>query len=210
MKQCSKCEQFFPATPEFFDRTKLQKSGLYPSCKVCGKVYYESHKEQRRIYDKQRQPQKTEYARQYRQTEKNKAYRREYAVQYHQEHPEQKKRYYERHSEEINVQRRQHRKDYPDLYAGIDRAHKHKRRAQKRASQGAYTPQQLQEQMHRQKSKCYYCKMKLGMIYHADHVVPLSRGGSNDISNIVIACPTCNMRKHARLPHEWPEGGRLL
>jgi 5-methylcytosine-specific restriction endonuclease McrA len=40
--------------------------------------------------------------------------------------------------------------------------------------------------------------------------VPVSRGGSNDISNIVLACPSCNLQKGTRLPHEWPEGGRLL
>jgi 5-methylcytosine-specific restriction endonuclease McrA len=41
-------------------------------------------------------------------------------------------------------------------------------------------------------------------------VVPLSRGGSNGPENIVIACPTCNLAKKDKMPHEWPEGGRLL
>lgn len=31
-----------------------------------------------------------------------------------------------------------------------------------------------------------------------DHVQPLSRGGSNDISNAVLCCPTCNHKKGNR------------
>lgn len=35
-----------------------------------------------------------------------------------------------------------------------------------------------------------------------DHLVPLSRGGTNDWSNVVTACSTCNTRKGNRLPGE--------
>ena len=35
-----------------------------------------------------------------------------------------------------------------------------------------------------------------------DHVVPLSRGGTNDWTNVVTACSTCNTRKGNRLPEE--------
>lgn len=36
-----------------------------------------------------------------------------------------------------------------------------------------------------------------------DHVVPLSRGGSNDIANLVPACEGCNRKKGAQTPLEW-------
>src|SRR5262249_52784439 len=85
----------------------------------------------------------------------------------------------------------------------IRRASHQKRKALKRGANGTYTAYQLQQQKFRQKNKCYYCKIKLGKEFHADHIVPLSRGGSNDISNIVIACPTCNLSKKDKLPHEW-------
>jgi len=35
-----------------------------------------------------------------------------------------------------------------------------------------------------------------------DHIVPLSRGGTNDWTNVVTACSTCNTRKGNRLPQE--------
>lgn len=133
------------------------------------------------------------------------------------------KRYHQEHREEISKQSRQnylaHQKErlekqrrYLQTERGrmVGKAHRHKRRALKRASKGSYTTQQLQEQFQRQKGKCYWCKVKLGKMWHADHVIPLAKGGSNTIDNIVAACPTCNMRRKDKLPHEWPEGGRLL
>lgn len=52
--------------------------------------------------------------------------------------------------------------------------------------------------------KCYWCgkKTKTAKI-HVDHIIPISRGGIDGIENVCAACPTCNLSKHDRLPHEW-------
>jgi hypothetical protein len=50
---------------------------------------------------------------------------------------------------------------------------------------------------------CLWCKTPVGNNYHIDHIVPLSRGGSNWPENLCITCPTCNISKGARLPQEW-------
>lgn len=42
---------------------------------------------------------------------------------------------------------------------------------------------------------CAYCDAKATTF---DHVVPLSRGGSNDIENLVPACLGCNSAKRDR------------
>lgn len=42
--------------------------------------------------------------------------------------------------------------------------------------------------------RCYYCG-KGGKKLQREHRVPLARGGSNDISNIVPSCEACNRRK---------------
>jgi len=52
--------------------------------------------------------------------------------------------------------------------------------------------------------KCAYCgsQDKLG----ADHVLPLSRGGTNDEANLVACCESCNKSKGGRTVEEWRDG----
>jgi 5-methylcytosine-specific restriction endonuclease McrA len=40
-------------------------------------------------------------------------------------------------------------------------------------------------------------------VLNIDHVVPVSRGGSDRVSNLALACRTCNEAKGALLPEEW-------
>lgn len=49
---------------------------------------------------------------------------------------------------------------------------------------------------------CAYCA-KRGVRLECDHVIPVSRGGSNELSNLVAACRPCNRRKRAKTPAEW-------
>ena len=50
-------------------------------------------------------------------------------------------------------------------------------------------------------SRCYYCGVQGAM--HADHRIPLSRGGANTIDNIVPCCKSCNSSKHKRTDDEF-------
>lgn len=62
---------------------------------------------------------------------------------------------------------------------------------------------QRQAQRHRNApvlGECSYCG---GPAQTRDHVVPRSRGGSDEPSNIVLACYSCNASKGARTPEEW-------
>lgn len=49
--------------------------------------------------------------------------------------------------------------------------------------------------------RCGYCGSTERI--EADHRVPLCRGGSNEISNILPACRRCNRRKHRRTEDEF-------
>lgn len=42
---------------------------------------------------------------------------------------------------------------------------------------------------------CSYCGGPGGVV---DHIVPLSRGGTNDWENLTSACASCNARKHVK------------
>lgn len=102
------------------------------------------------------------------------------------------------------------------------------REARKKSIPGSYTPAQIQEQLKRQHYRCYYAACghsKFQRIrgngkwrhigYEIEHTYPVSRVvgtdiPANDMSYIVLSCPSCNRRKQDKFPWEWAEGGRLL
>lgn len=51
---------------------------------------------------------------------------------------------------------------------------------------------------------CHYCGCNLARdTITADHVVPLSRGGYDKLSNVVPACHACNRAKGSMTVDEW-------
>ena len=55
--------------------------------------------------------------------------------------------------------------------------------------------------------RCQYChrtqaELKTRECLTRDHLVPLSRGGTNEWTNVVTACSSCNTRKGNHLPEE--------
>lgn len=61
--------------------------------------------------------------------------------------------------------------------------------------------------LERDKFTCVYCGDKHGP-FEVDHVMPRSRGGTNQETNLVCACRTCNRSKKDRTPEEWYESKR--
>lgn len=47
--------------------------------------------------------------------------------------------------------------------------------------------------------KCVMCNTPLDTSFHADHIIPFSKGGITDVSNGQALCPTCNMQKGNRM-----------
>jgi 5-methylcytosine-specific restriction endonuclease McrA len=88
------------------------------------------------------------------------------------------------------------------------RKSKQNRRAREVEAVGQFTVKDIELLHVRQRGRCYWCKAGYGEKFHIDHVWPLKRGGSNGPENIVLSCPTCNVRKNARTPLDF--AGRLL
>ncbi|MFO7858445.1 MAG: RNA-guided endonuclease IscB, partial [Ectothiorhodospiraceae bacterium] len=68
--------------------------------------------------------------------------------------------------------------------------------------------------LHRHNHTCAYCHGLTGdPVLEIEHVHPRSRGGSNRLKNLVIACTVCNQRKANRTAGEWAQAetgyGRL-
>lgn len=53
--------------------------------------------------------------------------------------------------------------------------------------------------------RCAYSGIPLGDDYQFDHVIPVSRGGTSNITNLVPCMPTINLSKSSRSVDEWYE-----
>lgn len=50
-------------------------------------------------------------------------------------------------------------------------------------------------------NRCEYCQMHQalqGATFHVEHVIPQSRGGTTELPNLALACPSCNLHKSDR------------
>lgn len=57
------------------------------------------------------------------------------------------------------------------------------------------------EVLDRDGSRCIYCGTTENITI--DHQVPTSRGGTNELENLVACCQSCNSSKGDRTPEEW-------
>ena len=60
---------------------------------------------------------------------------------------------------------------------------------------GNFTKQDAKHMFLSQGGKCAICMGDISLGYHADHMNPISRGGTNDASNRQLLCRECNLRK---------------
>ena len=99
---------------------------------------------------------------------------------------------------EIGRRRRAYFREYHKLHPEKVRAWSHKRRELKTSG----VPHTGADEIHvynLAEGKCSYCGIKLSFKEgQIDHIVPLSRGGSNDIGNLAWSCPHCNNKKNAK------------
>lgn len=56
------------------------------------------------------------------------------------------------------------------------------------------------------KNPCTYCGLAASGL---DHIVPLSRGATNDITNLTSCCASCNSSKKNKLVTEWSQTDRI-
>ena len=55
---------------------------------------------------------------------------------------------------------------------------------------------------------CSYCGCEMDLVsddmqVSVDHIVPLARGGTNDITNLVLCCRNCNIAKANMTVDQW-------
>jgi 5-methylcytosine-specific restriction endonuclease McrA len=105
--------------------------------------------------------------------------------------------YREKHRDQINAARR----EYCRVHPGVSREGRTKWRARKAGAQGTHGVQEWLEKCELFAWCCAYCGQSRPL--SEDHKIPLSRGGSDDISNILPACQSCNSKKYTKTTAEF-------
>lgn len=180
-KKCSRCKDTFTASPEYFSRNTKSPSGLASWCKLCAAQNYSENKLQRlnscRLRYRKRMKTEPDKMRDVRRSwrERNPAKNRGSVAKWTQNNLE--------------------------LSRARKVASQSKRRARQRNAAGDFTTNDIKEMFTAQNGRCWYCSTKMKN-YHVEHRIPLARGGSNGLENIVLACPPCNLSKGTKMPWE--------
>ena len=108
-------------------------------------------------------------------------------------HPEQrraaKRLYYARHREQHTLTMAAYHKAHPEVLRAKSSAY----RARARAADGRFTSAEWRALVDIYDGWCAY-RGEAGPL-QVDHRIPLSRGGTNAIDNVLPACRTCNTQK---------------
>ena len=172
--------------------------------------YRETHRdelrEQGRAYSKSHRERGRENWRRY--AERRQEYMRERARTYWWANREERiaklRAYRHANPDKMRAQRRAYRLANPDKFRSADRLQNGKRNARLSAAEGSFTAEDITLLHEVQEGCCAWCSEPLNGKYHVDHIIPLSRHGTNWSENLVLACAQCNLSKHDKLPFdEW-------
>jgi len=180
-KTCSVCKRVL-GIDEFYCNS-ASKDGHAPLCKECssvrGKAYYAANKE------------------------KMDAQHRRYIEATPDKTAARRKKYRRANRKEMSAKRRERYTPNQEKSADANG----RRRARELGVASELLPDHYGMGLYEsQGGLCYYCADDLRATgYHIDHTIPLSQGGTHVLSNLVLACPSCNLSKSKKTEEEYAE-----
>jgi len=233
LKRCCGCAQVLPK--ECFSADARASDGLQSRCKPCinaarraayladpeqarakRRKYYEENsvavcainqRSRQRNSESVKESKRRHYLR-IRDDEEFLAKRRAYSESRKDEKREYDRRYREANAQRLTSVKRLWSQKNRALITAIKKAYKSRRRQLERGGDSTAAIARWEAAADK---RCYWCRAKCVRGYHVDHYQPLAKGGKHEISNLVIACPKCNLRKNARDPYEFAASvGRLF
>ncbi|AUR90574.1 Cas9-type HNH domain protein [Vibrio phage 1.162.O._10N.261.48.E3] len=171
--KCIKCECTFDESNFYNDKSK--PNGKKPRCKACDKLSRDPEK--RRVYEKE-----------------------------YWSDPERREKKRQQVKNSIRKNKEKHKKTrskYLKTQAGINTQRK-AGQVTRCKSKGAYIehvdPLELYTE---QNGICYMCLEQFDFKdMQMDHLIPISKGGKHEVSNVKMCCAKCNQKKGAKLPEE--------
>jgi 5-methylcytosine-specific restriction endonuclease McrA len=223
-KRCTKCRAIKPADQFYKDAHHSDglKSCCKACASAAQKVRYEANPESARAKTREwyraNHDRALAYAEQYRKvnTEKVCESTRRWRAKSQDKIKESRRQYYQEHKEQCHVRFRQwyqshrseqlarmeaFRKVHPDYFSDWDDRNREKKRGstnKRRAILRKVTVGEVsrEEVFRRDRGICHICGKKLTpQMWHLDHLIPLSKGGSHTPENVAVACPRCNIRR---------------
>jgi 5-methylcytosine-specific restriction endonuclease McrA len=211
-KVCKGCEVEKDLSEFYVSKTNLD--GRMGKCKLC---VASRVRENRR----ERLEQYAEYER----IRANLAHRIEARRKYQEEHKEQiseykkrwseenyervaayKRAYYEQYREQVIARSKEWAEDHLENVKRFKANNRRRRRAAKNAGKGHFTVEEFDALCSAYGYACLSCGAT-DRVLEADHVVPLTKGGSDEISNIQPLCGECNRRKFTAIIDYRPKVG---
>lgn len=180
---CTKC-----GTLKRFEKFNKQKTGKYgvtSKCKECQnkykRTYYQNNKE---------------YKKKYYENNKDKI------KEYYQNNKNEIKKYYQNNKEHIKEKVKEYQKNNKDKIKENKKIRNHKRRTLKQNSGGSYTVEQWNESLKYFNNKCAYSGKPMEQV-SVEHIIPITKGGTSYIWNIVPCEAILNYSKQDKDLLEW-------
>lgn len=176
MKRCTKC-----GIEKEYSAFSFHRGDLYPSCKQCAAEYTAANKERIAAYHKEWYATAGKFQRRASSGRFNFS---TYSLAYR-----------EAHREEARARTAEWRRRNPSATKTYAAA----RRTRKTEAGGSFTSAEWAALKARYGNQCLCCGVSEEYVpLAADHVIPVSKGGSSDISNIQPLCKSCNSQKYTK------------